>query len=69
MSLKNSSVASKIPKTLEKNLNHKRIKKIYKNFDSIDFLVTPTLGIKPPSKLMNNKTKDKSKKHSRKTIK
>ena len=33
MSLKNSSVASKIPKTLEKNLNHKRIKKIYKNFE------------------------------------
>ena len=33
MSLKNSSVASKVPKTLEKNLNHKRIKKIYKNFE------------------------------------
>ena len=33
MSLKNSSVASKIPNTLEKNLNHKRIKKIYQNFE------------------------------------
>ena len=33
MSLKNLNVASKIPKTLEKNLNHKRIKKIYKNFE------------------------------------
>ena len=33
MSLKNSNVANKIPKTLEKNLNHKRIKKIYKNFE------------------------------------
>jgi len=33
MSLKNLSVASKIPKSLEKNLNHKRIKKIYKNFE------------------------------------
>ena len=33
MSLKNLNVASKIPKTLEKKLNHKRIKKIYKNFE------------------------------------
>ena len=33
MNLKNSNVASKIPKTLEKNLNHKRIKKIYQNFE------------------------------------
>ena len=33
MSLKNLSVTSKIPKSLEKNLNHKRIKKIYKNFE------------------------------------
>ena len=33
MSLKNLNVANKIPKTLENNLNHKRIKKIYKNFE------------------------------------
>ena len=33
MSLKNLNAASKIPRTLEKNLNHKRVKKIYKNFE------------------------------------
>ena len=33
MSLKNLNVVNKIPKTLENNLNHKRIKKIYNNFE------------------------------------
>ncbi len=33
MSLKNLNVTNKIPKTLEKNLNNHRIKKIYKNFE------------------------------------
>ena len=33
MSPKNLNVTNKIPKTLEKNLNNHRIKKIYKNFE------------------------------------